>query len=241
MSALARPALGLLPSNARYVLARDESVRLELIAGSVDASTLQQARELFDAEKPAWEGESLDVEQTSALIQQLDEDQLSNAQSIIQRKSALESFSRSLAPDTELARAFTVDEIAPWGLFRLADDEIITVEANPDQGVVWLDRVLDVPAENAVTFAATIEWLLRINSVSVIGPRCAIQFEPENNIALLGACLAIDGLLPSVIRETLNELDGTGRRIEAQWRAIDPVQVSEHPGAAAPASGWLRG
>lgn len=38
MSALARPALGLLPSNARYVLARDESVRLELIAGSVDAT-----------------------------------------------------------------------------------------------------------------------------------------------------------------------------------------------------------
>jgi hypothetical protein len=38
MSALGRPALGLLPSNARYVLARDESVRLELITGSVDAT-----------------------------------------------------------------------------------------------------------------------------------------------------------------------------------------------------------
>jgi hypothetical protein len=238
---LVRSALGLLPHQARYVLSRDNSVRIELAGSSVAASDLERAHALFNAERQAWEGKKLSAEQATDRIQQLDIALLSNAQAMDRRRAAIESFRQALANHRDLAQAFIADTAAPWGLFRLANEEIITVEADPDSGIVRLDRVLGVPTDSPENFVASIEWLLRINSISVIGPRCEIQLEHDDNLALLSYALKINEVSVTAVQQALDELEAKGRSIEDTWEHITLAQASNTPQTAAPAPSWLRG
>jgi hypothetical protein len=240
-SGLVRPALGLLPNRARYVLARDDSIRLELPGGSAAATDLELGHALFNAERQAWEGEKLSAAHAAELAHQTDVELLSNAQAMSQRLAAIESFRQALATHRDLAQAFIVDPAAPWGLFRLSNDEIVTVEVDPDGSLVWLDRVLGVPTDSPKSFVATIEWLLRINSISVIGPRCEIQFEHDGNVAMISCALKINEVTVTAVRQALEELEVKGCSIEETWENISLAQASTTPQVAALTPSWLRG
>ena len=240
-SGLARPALGLLPHRARYILARDDSIRLEFTGTLAAAANRKPAFDLFEAERQAWEEAPLTAEYMSELSQTFDEDQSPVPHSLDRRRSLLESFERALTAAPSLAQAFTVDLLAPWGLFRLADDEIITVEPDSDKGLIWLDRILSMTIDSPSIFVNSIEWLLRINSVSVIGSRCAIQFEPGSDLALISCCLMQEDVTATAIQSVLDELDARGRNIEATWQALHSAQAPKHQDIAPPTPAWLRG
>ena len=240
-NALGRPALGLLPFRARYVLARDDSVRLELAVDSSSANDLEQAHARFNAEWQAWNGETSSAAEAADRLQQMDIELLSNAQAMDQRRAAIESFREALATDRELAQAFIVDTIAPWGLFRLANDEIITVEADPEAGIIRLDRVLGVPTDSPENFVASIEWLLKINSISVIGTRCEIQLEHDSGVAMLSCALKISEVSVTAVQQALGELEAKGCSIEETWANISLAQALNTPQTEAPAPSWLRG
>ncbi|MFM7226041.1 MAG: hypothetical protein ACKO10_00630, partial [Betaproteobacteria bacterium] len=84
---------------------------------------------------------------------------------------ALREVTESLATDALLAESFRTDPSVPWGLFMFADEEFVTVEADRNDAFVRFDRALTLPLADPQQALTLIEWLLRINTMTVIGQR----------------------------------------------------------------------
>lgn len=233
-SALARPALGLLPSNVRYILAKDESLRLELVMNAFgdnaakDAPTpvsppeslCPTANELaiLDSEREALAGQSLSGEALADWISECEEASAATESIAERQRDAIDSIVRITQANPLLAGSFVADSFAHWGIFYLEDDEIITVEASAEGSLLRFDRTLDLALQaDAQTPTKLLEWLLRINTASVIGPRCSIELEMDTGLALLGLNLEPGALDATLLQDTLSELDARARSIEACW------------------------
>ncbi len=254
-SALARPALGLLPPHVRYILAKDESLRLEFVmnAHSDNAekhapvpvlppeSLCPTANELaiLDSEREALAGQSLSGEALADWISECEETSAATASVAERQRDAIDSIVRITEANPLLAGSFVADSLAPWGVFHLEDDEIITVEASAEGSLLRFDRTLDLtlPAD-AQTPAKLLEWLLRINTASVIGPRCSIEMEIDTGLALLGLNLVPEALDATLLQDALSELDARARSIEACWISMQAPLVEDRE--TTPAFDWIK-
>ena len=254
-SALARPALGLLPPHVRYILAKDESLRLEFVmnAHSDNAekhapvpvlppeSLCPTANELaiLDSEREVLAGQSLSGEALADWISECEETSAATASVAERQRDAIDSIVRITEANPLLAGSFVADSLAPWGVFHLEDDEIITVEASAEGSLLRFDRTLDLalPAD-AQTPAKLLEWLLRINTARVIGPRCSIEMEIDTGLALLGLNLVPEALDATLLQDALSELDARARSIEACWISMQAPLVEDRE--TTPAFDWIK-
>ena len=253
VSALTRPELGLLPNGVRYVLALDDSLRLECVAadssrpapGQHDART--PAGDLlaaYETERQVWLEATQADGTAQALAHGVEADDLDSEADEAEPASsehwaALREVAESMTTDALLAESFRTDPSAPWGLFMFADEEFVTVEVDRDHAFLRFDRALTLPLTDPQQALPLIEWLLRINTMSVIGPRASLQIEADTELPLISLVLPRQSLDAPTIRDAITELDARARSIEAQWlRLASPVT---EPSSIAVSNTWLRG
>ena len=251
ISALTRPELGLLPHGVRYVLALDDSVRLECLApdaprpapGERDACTPGgDLIAVYELEHRVWleatqAGGAAHARQLDLEAEDIEADAAEPASPA--HGAALREVADSIATDALLADSFRTDPSLPWGLFMFAGEEFITVEADRDEAFVRFDRALTLPLENPQQGLPLIEWLLRINTMSVIGSRASLQIEAETELPLISIVLPRQSLHAATIRAAITELDARARSIEAQWLRL--VGSGTEPSYTAVPNTWLRG
>jgi hypothetical protein len=232
-SALVRPALGLLPPHVRYILARDGTLRLEFV--DEDAAG---ARKVFEAEQEDWKSQRLSGEDLDDLLREMDEDSGPIAFELESEWDAIAAVSSIVAVTPKLPGSFVADSLAPWGVFCLEDEEIITAEALAGGSLLRFDRSLYLPTSEDDMPLQLVEWLLRINTASVIGPRCTIQLETDTGLPLLGLSLMPGSIDGPMLLSALSELHTRACGIEQQWllMAGQVGDVSE----LKPNADWLR-
>ncbi|MBM3406416.1 MAG: hypothetical protein FJY25_03655 [Betaproteobacteria bacterium] len=84
-----------------------------------------------------------------------------------------------------------------------ADEEFVTVEADRNDAFVRFDRALTLPLADPQQALTLIEWLLRINTMTVIGQRVSLQIEADTELPLISLVLPRQSLRAATIRDAI--------------------------------------